>query len=97
VLHGVRDGVGGSYSAVEVAQRLILGSAVSGMPVGRFGVDVNTVTATSGVVTAVACLGVSAYVAGATRKHNRLSVQPLLELTTTFLSCVLGTDAVLGE
>jgi hypothetical protein len=47
-------------------------------------VDANTVTAICGVVIAVASLGVSAYVAGATRKHNRLSVQPLLGLTTTF-------------
>lgn len=46
--------------------------------------DANTVTATCGVIIAVASLGVSVYVAGATRKHNRLSVQPLLELTTTF-------------
>jgi len=47
-------------------------------------VDANTVTAICGVVIAVASLGVSAYVAWATRKHNRLSVRPLLGLTTTF-------------
>lgn len=47
-------------------------------------VDASTVTAICGVVIAVASLGVSAYVARATRKHNRLSVRPLLGLTTTF-------------
>lgn len=47
-------------------------------------VDASTVTAICGVVIAVASLGVSAYVARATRKHNRLSVKPLLGLTTTF-------------
>lgn len=46
--------------------------------------DANTVIAICGVVIAVASLGVSAYVAWATRKHNRLSVRPLLGLTTTF-------------
>jgi hypothetical protein len=46
--------------------------------------DANTVLAICGVVIAVASLGVSAYVAWATRKHNRLSVQPLLGLTITF-------------
>jgi hypothetical protein len=47
-------------------------------------VDASTITATCGVVIAVASLAVSAYVAWATRKHNRLSVQPHLGLTTTF-------------
>jgi hypothetical protein len=47
-------------------------------------VDANTVIAICGVVIAVASLGVSAYVAWATRKHDRLSVRPLLGLTTTF-------------
>jgi hypothetical protein len=47
-------------------------------------VEANTVIATCSVVIAVASLGVSAYVAWATRKHNRLSVQPLLGLSTTF-------------
>lgn len=46
--------------------------------------DASTVTAICGVVIAVASLAVSAYVAWATRKHNRLSVQPHLGLTTTF-------------
>ena len=46
--------------------------------------NANTVIAVCGVVIAVASLGVSAYVAWATRKHNRLSVRPLLGLTTTF-------------
>lgn len=46
--------------------------------------DANTVTAICGVIIAVASLGVSAYVAWATRKHNRLSVRPLLGFTTTF-------------
>jgi hypothetical protein len=47
-------------------------------------VDANTVIAICGVFIAVVSLGVSAYVAGATRKHNRLSVRPLLGLTTAF-------------
>jgi len=47
-------------------------------------VNANTVIAISGVVIAVASLGVSAYVAWATRRHNRLSVRPLLGLTITF-------------
>jgi len=47
-------------------------------------VDANTVIAICGVVIAVASLGVSAYVAWAARKHNRLSVRPLLGLTTAF-------------
>ena len=46
--------------------------------------DANTVIAVCGVVIAVASLGVSAYVARATRQHNRLSVRPLLGLTTIF-------------
>ena len=46
--------------------------------------DANTVIAVCGVIIAVASLGVSAYVARATRKHNRLSVRPLLGLTTAF-------------
>lgn len=46
--------------------------------------DANTVIAICGVVITVASLNVSAYVAWATRKHNRLSVRPLLGLTTTF-------------
>jgi len=39
-------------------------------------VDANTVIAICGVVIAVASLGVSAYVAWAARKHNRLAVRP---------------------
>ena len=46
--------------------------------------DASTVIAICGVVIAVASLGVAAYVAWATRKHDRLSVRPLLGLTTTF-------------
>ena len=46
--------------------------------------DANTVIAICGVVIAVVSLGVSAYVAWATHKHNRLSVRPLLGLTVTF-------------
>lgn len=46
--------------------------------------DANTVIAICGVVIAVASLGVPAYVAWATREHNRLSVRPLPGLTTTF-------------
>lgn len=46
--------------------------------------NADTVTAICGVVIAVASLGVSAYVALATRKHNRLSVRPLLGLAITF-------------
>ena len=52
--------------------------------------DANTVIAICGVVIAVSSLGVSAYVAWATRKHNRLSVRPLPGLTTTF---VVGATA----
>lgn len=44
----------------------------------------DTITAICSVIIAVASLGVSAYVAWATRRHNRLSVRPLLELTITF-------------
>jgi hypothetical protein len=47
-------------------------------------VDASTITAICGVFIAVASLALSAYVAWATRKHNRLSVQPHLGLTTTF-------------
>lgn len=47
-------------------------------------VDASTVTAICGVVIAVVSLAVSAYVAWATRKHNRLSVLPVLGFTTTF-------------
>jgi hypothetical protein len=47
-------------------------------------VDANTVIAICGVAIAVASLGVSAYVAWATRDHNRRSVRPLLGLTTAF-------------
>ena len=46
--------------------------------------DANTVIAICGVVIAVASLGLSAYVAWATRKHNRLSVRPLLGFVTAF-------------
>lgn len=55
--------------------------------------DASTVIAICGVVIAVASLTVSAYVAWATRKHNRLSVKPLLGLTTTFTR---GATAGLG-
>ena len=46
--------------------------------------DANTAIAVCGVVVviAVASLGLSAHVAWATRKHNRLSVRPLLGLAT---------------
>jgi hypothetical protein len=43
-------------------------------------VNANTVIAICGVIIAVASLGLSAYVAWATRNHNRLSVRPLLGL-----------------
>ena len=46
--------------------------------------DANTVIAICSVVIAVASLAVSAYVAWATRKHNRLSVQPMLEFRTAY-------------
>ena len=46
--------------------------------------DANTVIAVCSVVIAVASLAVSAYVAWATRKHNRLSVRPHLGLRTAF-------------
>ncbi len=44
----------------------------------------DTVIAVCGVVIAIASLAVSAYVAWATREHNRLSVRPLLGLTVIF-------------
>jgi hypothetical protein len=47
-------------------------------------VDANTVIAICSVVIAVASLAVSAYVAWATRKHNRLSVQPVLGFRTAY-------------
>jgi len=53
-------------------------------------VSATTVTAICGVVIAVASLGVSAYVAWATRQHNRLLVRPLLELTITFPTGTTG-------
>jgi hypothetical protein len=56
-------------------------------------VNASTVTAICGVVIAVASLGVSAYVAGATRSHNRLSVRPLLGLGSSFS---VGAAAGLG-
>ena len=46
--------------------------------------DANTVIAICSVVIAVASLAVSAYVAWATRRHNRLSVQPVLGFRTTY-------------
>jgi len=61
---------------------LILGSGR--LPGLEVQVDANTVIAICGVVIAVASLSVSAYVAWATRKHDRLSVRPLLGLTTAF-------------
>src|SRR5512146_1058775 len=56
----------------------------SALLIGGFLMDANTVIAICSVIIAVASLGVSAYVAWATRKHNRLSVRPLLGFTTTF-------------
>ena len=55
--------------------------------------DANTVIAICSVVIAVASLAVSAYVAWATRKHNRLSVQPLLGFRTTYSA--KGTSGLL--
>ena len=46
--------------------------------------DANTLIAICATVIAVVSLGVSVFEARATRKHNRLSVQPLLGLTTRF-------------
>lgn len=46
--------------------------------------NANTVIAICATVIAVASLGVSVYAVWATRKHNRLSVQPLLGLATSF-------------
>ena len=46
--------------------------------------NANTVIAVCATVIAVASLGVSVYEARVARKHNRLSVQPLLGLTTRF-------------
>jgi hypothetical protein len=56
-------------------------------------VDANTVIAICSVVIAVASLAVSAYVAWATRRHNRLSVQPLLGFRTTYSA--KGTSGLL--
>lgn len=52
--------------------------------------NASTVIAVCSVVIAVGSLGVSAYVAWATREHNRLSVRPFLRLSTAFVS---GTPA----
>lgn len=46
--------------------------------------DASTIIAICATVIAVISVGVSVSEARATRKHNRLSVQPLLGLTTTF-------------
>ena len=62
----------------------MLAPGSSCLPGREVEVDANTVIAICSVVIAVASLGVSAYVAWATRKHNRLSVQPLLMLSTAF-------------
>jgi hypothetical protein len=63
-------------------------------------VDANTVIAICSVLIAVASLAVSAYVAWATRKHNRLSVRPVLGFTTTYsadgISGLLLTTSGLG-
>jgi hypothetical protein len=56
-------------------------------------VDANTVIAICSVVIAVASLAVSAYVAWATRRHNRLSVQPVLGFRTTYSA--KGTSGLL--
>jgi hypothetical protein len=56
-------------------------------------VDASTITAICGVVIAVASLAVAAYVAWATRKHNRLSVQPVLGFRTTYSA--KGTSGLL--
>jgi hypothetical protein len=56
-------------------------------------VDANTVIAICSVVVAVASLAVSAYVAWATRKHNRLSVQPVPGFRTTYSA--KGTSGLL--
>ncbi len=50
--------------------------------VWRYRTNANTVIAICATVIAVASLGVSVYAVWATRKHNRLSVQPLLGLAT---------------
>jgi hypothetical protein len=47
-------------------------------------VNVTTVVAVCGSTIALASLGLSVYQAQATRQHNRLSVQPLLELEASF-------------
>lgn len=59
---------------------------LSRVPGREVEVDANTVIAVCSVVIAVASLGVSAYVAWATREHNRLSMRPLLKLSTTFVA-----------
>jgi hypothetical protein len=50
--------------------------------------DASTVVAICATVIAVASLAVSVYQARATRRHNQLSVRPLLEL----LRCRLGVE-----
>lgn len=46
--------------------------------------DASTVVAVCATVIAVVSLAVSVYEVAATRRHNRLSVRPLLELRTSF-------------
>ncbi len=72
----------GEKTGLRSLSTIILGSGR--LPGLEVQVDASTVTAICGVVIAVASLAVSAYVAWATRKHDRLSVLPSLGLTTTF-------------
>ena len=72
----------------------------AGLPDLEVQVDASTVIAVCSVVVAGASLAVSAYVARATRKHNRLSVQPVLGFRTAYsaddLSGLLLINSGLG-
>jgi len=81
----------GSRRAVKT--ELTSGHPNGGSPGLEVQVDANTVIAIGSVVIAVASLAVSAYVAWATRKHNRLSVQPVLGFRTTYSA--KGTSGLL--
>ena len=64
--------------------RVDVSSPNAGLPDLEVQVDASTVIAVCSVVVAGASLAVSAYVARATRKHNRLSVQPVLGFRTAY-------------
>jgi len=80
--------------------RVDVSSPNAGLPDLEVQVDASTVIAVCSVVVAGASLAVSAYVARATRKHNRLSVQPVLGFRTAYsaddLSGLLLINSGLG-